>query len=65
MKGYSIFHNLDGDRTTILHTDLAFITFVRQIVIENEDYDYSILGVSDAVEYIEDYCPNLTLTILD
>ena len=38
-----------------------FISFVEAIVIENKDYNYSVLGVSDAIEYIEDYCENLEL----
>jgi hypothetical protein len=32
-----------------------------KIRIENEDFDFSILGLSDAIEYIEDYCDNLAL----
>ena len=38
-----------------------FIDFVKLIVIENEQEDFSILGVSDAVDYIENYCDNLNL----
>ena len=38
-----------------------FIDFTRMIAIENEDYDFSILGISDAKEYIEEYCGNLDL----
>jgi hypothetical protein len=58
---YKIFHNIDGEKTTTLNSDAEFIDFVRKIVIENEDYDFSIIGVSDAKEYLESYCPNLTL----
>jgi hypothetical protein len=36
-----------------------FIDFVKKIVIENEDHDYSVIGISDAEEYIEDYCGDL------
>jgi hypothetical protein len=41
--------------------ETEFIDFMKSIVIENEDFDYSILGVSDAKEYMEDYCGNLEL----
>jgi hypothetical protein len=34
---------------------------MKKIVIENEDYDFSIIGLSDAIEYLEDYCSNLEL----
>jgi hypothetical protein len=41
------------------------LRFVDKIRIENGDFDYSILGISDAIEYIEDYCDNLELIELD
>lgn len=42
-------------------TDAEFIEFVCKIVIENEDYNFSVLGTSDAIEYIEDFCDDLEL----
>lgn len=39
-----------------------FIAFVKSIVKDNRTEDYSILGVSDAVVYIDDYCNNLEVT---
>ena len=41
--------------------EIEFIDFMNNIRIENEDVDFSILGVSDAEEYLEDYCSNLKL----
>ena len=58
---YKIFHNIDGERTTTLNSDVEFIEFMKKIAIENEDFDFSIIGISDAKEYLEDYCENLTL----
>jgi hypothetical protein len=58
---YQIFHNIDGEKTTTLKTDGDLIDFMNRIRIENEDYDFSIIGVSDALEYLEDFCHNLTL----
>lgn len=58
---YKVFHNVDAEKISVFVTDLEFIDFVRLIVIENEDYENSIFGISDAIEYIEDYCDNLTL----
>lgn len=40
-----------------------FVDFVNMIKNENEDFDFSILGKSDAEEYILDYCDNLELNI--
>ena len=40
---------------------VELIDKLDKIRIENEDFDFSILGLSDAIEYIEDYCDNLAL----
>ena len=58
---YKIFHKTDSEKTTVCNSDKEFIDFVNLIRIENEDFDFSILGVSDAMEYLEDYCDNLDL----
>ena len=58
---YKIYHNIDGEKITVLNSDLEFIEFMRKIAIENLDFDFSILGVSDAMEYLDDYCENLDL----
>ncbi len=58
---YKILHNVDAEKTTTLKTDRELIDFMSKIAIENEDYNFSIIGVSDALEYLEDYCSNLTL----
>ncbi len=58
---YKIKHNTDNEKVTTLNSDKEFIEFMQKILIENEDYDFSILGISDAKEYLEDYCSNLTL----
>jgi hypothetical protein len=42
-------------------TTFGLINKLDKIRIENEDFDFSILGLSDAIEYIEDYCDNLDL----
>lgn len=58
---YKIFHNIDEEKTTILNTDAEFIYFVKQIAIENGDEELSITCLSEAKDYLVDYCPNLTL----
>jgi hypothetical protein len=40
---------------------VELIDKLDKIRIENEDFDFSILGLSDAIEYVEDYCDNLDL----
>ncbi len=60
---YKIFNNVEDKIIAELKTQAEFIDKVREIVIENEDFDYSILGIADAEEYIEDYCGNLELII--
>jgi hypothetical protein len=58
---YTILHNVDGDKTTELDSDAEFIHFMRKIAVENEDDDMSILCLSEAKEYLENYCSNLTI----
>jgi len=52
--------NIDNVKKTF-EGDIALIEYARNLVVENGDTDFSILGISDAIEYIEDYCPDLTL----
>lgn len=42
-------------------TDGEFIDFMNTILKENGDENFSIIGVSDAEEYLDDYCDNLEL----
>ena len=60
---YSLINNLDNKVIANLKNDSELIDKVSKIVIENEDFDFSVLGISDAKEYIEDYCDNLDLLI--
>ncbi len=60
---YSLVNNLDNKVIAELKNDSELIDKVSKIVIENEDFDFSVLGVSDAKEYIEDYCDNLDLLV--
>ena len=57
---YKLYNNVE-DLVIFEGSELEFIHFMKTIVIENEDFDYSIIGLSDAIEYLEDYCSNLDL----
>jgi hypothetical protein len=58
---YYLFNSVESKLIAILKTDSELIDRVKLISVENEDFDFSILGVSDAEEYIEEYCGNLNL----
>lgn len=58
---YSLVNNVEGEVIAKLKNDSELIDKVIKIVRENEDFDFSVLGISDAIEYIEDYCHNLDL----
>jgi hypothetical protein len=64
MYKYTLF-NVEKKNIAELISTAAMINKVRDIVFENGDTDFSILGISDAKEYIEDYCPNLVLLEVD
>lgn len=55
-------YNILENKTIFYGNQYDFIEFVKKIIIENENYDYSVIGLTDAIEYIEQYCSNLTLT---
>jgi hypothetical protein len=55
-----VYNNVEG-KNVFEGTETQFIDFMKSIVIENEDFDFSIIGSSDAREYLEDYCSNLEL----
>ena len=61
---YQIYNNVE-DKIIFKGNGQELINFVEKLVIENEDTNYSVLGISDAEEYIEDYCANLELKDLD
>lgn len=58
---YSLVNNVEGEVIAKLKNDNELIDKVIKIVRENEDFDFSVLGISDAIEYIEEYCDNLDL----
>lgn len=59
---YVIRHLLEeNQKNTEFYTDAGFVNFVSRIAVENEDNDMSITCVSEAKEYIMNYCPNLHL----
>ena len=58
---YEIFHNIDGEKTTTLNNTAEFIHFMRSIAIENGDEDISITCVTEALDYLNNFCENLTL----
>jgi len=36
---------------------------MKQISLENEDENWTFIGLGDVIEYVDDYCDNLTLII--
>jgi hypothetical protein len=60
---YSLVNNLENKVIANLNSDAELIHKVRNIAVENEDNDLSILSLSEAKEYIEVYCDNLDLLI--
>ena len=60
---YSIVNNIENKVIATLSNDSELINKVQAIILENEDVDFSVLGISDVKEYIEDYCHNLDLLI--
>ena len=60
---YTIVNNIENKVIANLISDAELINKVRNIAVENEDFDFSIICLSEAKEYIEVYCSNLDLLI--
>lgn len=60
---YSLVNNIENKVIATFDSDRELINKVDDIRVENEDVDFSVLGISDAKEYIEVYCSNLDLLI--
>ena len=60
---YSLVNNIESKIINLSSDDTELINFVNKIRIENEDFDFSIICLSEAKEYIEVYCENLDLVI--
>jgi len=60
---YSLVNNIESKVIANLSSDAELINKVRNIAVENEDFDFSIICLSEAKEYIEVYCSNLDLVI--
>jgi hypothetical protein len=49
------------ENTTVFSgNEIDLLEFMKKIAIENEDFDFSFIGISDVEEYME-YCDNLKL----
>ena len=60
---YTLVNNIESEVIANLTSDAELINKVRNIAVENEDFDFSIICLSEAKEYIENYCSNLDLLI--
>ena len=58
---YSIVNNIEDKVVANLLSDVDLIYKVREIVAENGTSNFSVIGISDAKEYLEDYCEDLDL----
>lgn len=57
-----IIKNIVEDKIIVtLKTDAEFTHFMREIAIENDDENLSITCVGEAMDYLNNYCSNLTL----
>jgi hypothetical protein len=58
---FTLVNTIENKIIANLKNQIGLIDKIRSIAIENEDFDFTILGLSDAIEYVEDYCDNLAI----
>ena len=57
----SILHNVDEEKVSTFKSEQEFTHFMRKIAVENDDEELSITCFGEAKDYLDNYCPNLTL----
>lgn len=57
---YKVFNNIE-EQIIFEGKEKEFVHFMRKIAVENEEEELSITCLSEAKEYLEVYCDNLTL----
>jgi hypothetical protein len=60
---YTLVNTVESKVIAEFKSDFELIIKVREIVIEDACFDFSVLGVSDAMEYINEYSGDLGLLI--
>ena len=55
-----VYSNLE-DKNVFKGNESEFIHFMRNVAIENGDEDIMIIHLSEAKDYLEEYCENLEL----
>jgi len=58
---FTLINTIENKVIAELKNDNQVINKVNGIRNGNQDFDFSILGISDAKEYIEEFCDNLAL----
>ncbi len=58
---FTLVNTIDNNIINALNGDAEVIDKINEIRVENEDFDFSIIGISDAKEYIEEFTDNLAL----
>lgn len=52
---------IDAENCIFQGSEIELIEWTRNLVIENKDYDFSILGISDVEEYLDLYNDKLII----
>jgi hypothetical protein len=60
---YTLFNRDEKKVIAELKSDFSLITRVRELVVEENFIEFSVVRVSDAIEYIKDYSNGLSLLI--
>lgn len=58
---YTVKNKVEGKIVGNFKSDGEFIDFMNTILKDNGDENFSIIGVSDAEEYLQDFCEDLEL----
>ena len=65
MKKYQLHNNVENVEVLSTELQTVFVTYIREIIMRENGDKVKIETYQDAIKYIEDYCDNLNVNILD
>lgn len=65
MKKYQLHNNVEDVEVLSTELQTVFVTYIREIIMCENGDKVKIETYQDAIKYVEDYCDNLNVNILD
>lgn len=65
MKKYQLHNNVENVEVLSTELQTVFVIYIREIIMRENGDKVKIETYQDAIKYVEDYCDNLDVKIVD